>query len=500
MPQQQHHLQPQQQADPVLQATIFDVLTSLRVATAHARTTRDPHVVFLDPLAKELKENPALGNGLIIIARHNTGSQLWQVHNYSATSKVYSLTEVHSVAPITVTISPTELADCCTLDKDAAQTHFLQRNGQLKQFPLPQCILTIRLRPDITTGMHVYSFMHSTSDQVVQEVKIHPPTRAHHNRDPDDTRAGGRGTTRLSNAALAMTDLSRETLSDKTGERVVSDLRIMLSKVEKTEMGGTAALADTPTVLTMAAATKLLRWEVRDIADFRTATPEEADIAGQSKKATFTPASKDASVSLDDYYNLTVAIFRAFELTPGTPLVQALLRLPTEMVRFVKARQPVEPDLVSNGFCGLYLNHAIKDLAAVMANPDSTTAQITDVIQTLTVSTTTTHYEHAMLLVRKTDRDTVRQMQLQLQAIAGRTPKDSKTKPKSGRTTTPSQAKGSVICYQNLTTRGCQNPACHRSHTQKPTAEQKTAINAWLTSINAANSSKPPLTLDDTKL
>jgi hypothetical protein len=175
----------------------------------------------------------------------------------------------------------------------------------------------------------------------------------------------------------------RDGIAETTSKQVVNLMRFHMSAV-KLAAGGDNTLSDTPTAITEEAATNLLDFVIRNISDFQSVSTETADTySKQSGAQVSLPNSVDA---LSAWRNTLVALYRAFEMKPMSPLVAALNSLELKMHSFVRDRHITEPTLSTNGFCQMYFNYLLQDFCRVCGDPKTDHSDITALIKRLVIN------------------------------------------------------------------------------------------------------------------
>jgi hypothetical protein len=476
---------------------------SCRHHTAYHRDTGDIRTLRLDALSTVVRDHPEVLNGLILVTRDAVGdSPLWQLHDYSPLTHLFQLTQVDAARALTVPFTRSHVADCCTITSEFANQYLRRPDGSLKQCPLPLRVLVLRSIFDDTNAKRVFDFVHVVDCSTVYSVSLPLPGRSV--RSTTSSSGESRHSSHVdlfSDAALALTTLTRDTLAATSGRHVLTIMRTTLSPVEDTDLHCVAALADIPLNMTEDIAADILQLRFKDLCFFQSVTGVEADLAAQTKKCGARTLRLSAEDSLSDYHNFCLVLFRAFQFTPSSFLTQALLNFPHSMRQFLQARRTTEPDLATNGFCSQYLNLAIHALFRVLANPSATRLELLDVADTLVVNCETSYYQQVHATLLSTDRQANALMRAQWAASGGRGLKGAPS-PLGTVALTPKLPPHPVkpLCYHHVTAKGCSTKGpCSRSHA-KPTAPQLVAVKAWLTSTNAKHADKTPLVLDPAKL
>lgn len=195
--------------------------------------------------------------------------------------------------------------------------------------------------------------------------------------------------------------------------------------------------------------------------------------------------------ALQAWNNVVLAIIRAFDMIPGTPVITALTNVAPDMMRFISDRHYTEPHLATNQFCPLYLNYLLQHFSRTFGQPTSTHQDITVMVKGLRVGVNTDIYQ---LTKAQLDHDLRIQVDHLLTAPTRPPSKSSGQDKKS--TAASKTGGGRPICFLKYTTTGCNKPPnkCKFEHlTNAPTDTQKTTIRDYIKAANNRNPNKTPL-------
>jgi hypothetical protein len=193
--------------------------------------------------------------------------------------------------------------------------------------------------------------------------------------------------------------------------------------------------------------------------------------------------------------NLVIAITRAWELTPDTALVTALWNIQPQMTDFLFARTNTEPEVQTNNFCSIYLNHLIKEFGRVMSDYHSTGDDINQMLLDFRVGEDTVHYARTraqLQLHNQVKLDTLYEAHQAGTSTTGNPPKPRPIK--NGDKDTPKK----LPCFHYFSTTGCKTARCRFSHT-KPLPNQVEKLAQGITNLNTKFSKSTPLVLDPDK-
>jgi hypothetical protein len=287
---------------------------------------------------------------------------------------------------------------------------------------------------------------------------------------------------------------SAQRLADKTASDVFNDLTSRLSAHEISRGRTPGPHTDVYVACGQDAATNLLQG-IFTVADWGPVSHTEAAAAAQKKKPPTHKTSPTAVDTLKQWNNLVIAITRAWELTPDTTLVAALWNIHPQMTDFLFARTNPEPEIQTNNFCGIYLNHLIKEFGRVMGDYHSTGDDINQMLQDFRVSEDTVHYTRTkaqLQLHNQVKLETLYEAHQAGTSTTGNPPKPRPTK--NGDKETGKR----LPCYHHFSTVGCKASRCQFSHA-KLSAPQLDALKKGIEGANTRHSDKTPLVLDPAK-
>jgi hypothetical protein len=167
------------------------------------------------------------------------------------------------------------------------------------------------------------------------------------------------------------------------------------------------------------------------------------------------------------------------------------------MTDFLFARTNTEPEVHTNNFCSIYLNHLIKEFGRVMSDYHSTGDDINQMLRDFRVGEDTVHYARTraqLQLHNQVKLDTLYEAHQAGTSTTGNPPKPRPTRNGDKDTSNKSP------CFRHFTSTGCpQGAQCRFSHT-KPLPTQVEKIKKGIKNANEKFPDMPPLILDKTKL
>ena len=295
-------------------------------------------------------------------------------------------------------------------------------------------------------------------------------------------------------------DISSDALSTRTGMDVLHDMQYTFSPYELHILGrGHRALVEILVACGQETTANLLRWRIRDVSDF--ATSSRADAEARAKKAPERITVLEADATLKNWHNTFRAICRAFKLGPNSPVAITLARIRPDMEEFLLIRANTRPELYHNGFCAIYLNILLQDVCSVMEDPNSTTMDITQVLQNAMVSEDTNYYTQTM---QQLDHTQKQRLETLWTAFQQPTKPNNSRQPQANNSKSAQSTKNSSdrpICCKFFSKSGCTTKRCRFYH--PPTAltnAQRTAVRNNVAKLTTLYPSSTPIDIDEAKM
>jgi len=469
-------------------------------ATAQENRFPTDRVVPLDPLSKPLTDKPEAAVGLLLAVVNITGGvDLWQVVNYCPDTKKYQIAEVVDTDGSYLFMGLPQLKNCSAFSSEYSEKLLTRPNGNTRRCPLSDLVLLVRVRFHVATQKHSYRFV-TPQGVVVTEFEVTHPGHETTTRGRDSSSTTHNKTSQLSSATIAYMNKSNAELSDMTGTSILHAMHYMLSLAEKEE-GTDAILCARYSAACLDTAQALLDFRPTCLSHWRLVPREEAEANLTTKKSPATSLIKDSVTAMGAWYNYETALQRTFEFSGE--LYEAIHKLGPAMELFLRSRASTYPELTTNGFCMIYLNHVIVRLCQVLGNPHTTSAQVDSLLRDLRVDIDTGFYTLALNQVTREKQASIDSQLLAL-TRGGMKPRGQST----GRSTTAGRerdtadgTKKKVPCYRSFTTRGCTfKDKCTFDHTvTKLTPEQKVEAREAIVQWNKRSPDKTPYAADESK-
>jgi hypothetical protein len=460
--------------------------------------TKNGQLLPLEPLAKELKEDPTIAQGLLLVVSGDRTYDLVQLGMWCPDTSTYPVSRVEKPADPTVPRDVIHLGipDVCAASSLATDfgNHYVPADHIQTHLPYPNMAKTISTRYDMDSHEAVYIFVNLVTNSHINRCVVSSRDGNSSSHSSSDFRSRRRHS-HFSAAAQACMDIPPARLADRTGTDLIQLMHLSLSAVEES-MGKDPAHASVFMGCGTTLYDSLLDCQFGKVENYASVSSDELN---KRSKTPIPNSLKGSTQVLLAWNNIVLAIFRAFELTPGSPLAVALWRVSPDMSRFINDRQTTQPELVNNDFCSIYLNLLLKKFAQVFGDYHSTSGDIAHMISELRVGENTLLFQ-----LTKTQLTQMNQEKLDIlyaSHTGGTTSGHSATKSKSS--VTPNKTKSSPApkaksdkpCMLQHTTTGCSRgeKCIFRHTTDSLTATQKDEITKLINQSNSRNPNKTPL-------
>ena len=199
---------------------------------------------------------------------------------------------------------------------------------------------------------------------------------------------------------------------------------------------------------------------------------------------------------------MTIALWRAFEFTPGCEWIALLWNIPEQMRLFLGVYHVTRPELNRNGFVTKYLNYCIQSFCQVFGKYSSTIEELETCADHFRVDIDTPHFRRAENVLRSELNSNIETL---MAAHKGRgvvigSGKTGKTSSGGTASSASDSTKGEKLCFKFYTTKGCARPGCHFLHKPKPTEAQVKVIRQQLVTANNKYPASSPLVVDEAKV
>jgi hypothetical protein len=478
-----------------------DITAMLRRMAADQKSARLPALHRLDPLAKELKDNPTLAEGLLLAASDGQkGFDLWQVGAWSPQTQEYNLTEVTmDQAPKEINVGIVDVSNSCTLNTEFAIQQLHDR-GLQDNFPFFAQATAVRVDWNPDTRQPTYTIVGLASKST--RFQTVPSSQGSLGQTHCESHSSSRKKhSHFGTAAQASMEISPSRLADLNGTDLMHIMQHSLSPYEAqilhkdpiyvaVFMGCGSELFDS-----------LLDGRFGDIEDYASVSPAVFKSMG---KKPVTQTIKGSTAVLLAWDNVVIAIQRAFQLTPKSKLAAVLNHISGSMTRFIHERSNLEPELLTNDFCSIYLNLLLQEFSRVFADYSSDTNAMEEMISSLRVGADTVFYRLAKARLNQRTVEKIDSLYaLHLGPQSSSSTKSTKAKASSSSNKSRNNANSSSttsaapqrLCYLKFTAAGCtRGTNCRFRHLTEPlTPEQKAEVERLITLSNSKYPDKTPL-------